>query len=345
MRISKTHPISSILTAAGLASSLFTASAFAQAVAKPSRVITVDNAQDSTTGKCETAIKGQCNLRAAVAKAVASGGNSVIKLAVNSQISAGEMAITAPATTIAPFVLRIESDGPTKLIKGSLTSKLFAISSNTNVTLRNVDITNFQGFNVGVISNAGNLTLAQTIVRANKASCSATGAMTAYASCYAGAIENTGVLTLKNGSKIRNNSVEANASTGSFTNAGAFGGALVSSGTLVLDGDVVFRGNKVNAQANSGYHGSMPGGASASSAGGAISNSGQIIVTPAGHGKCRFLENQAIASASTVNGEATHISKGGAVSTKDLGYDLMTECVFENNTADIDADITVVPQS
>ncbi len=344
MRNLKINGIYSVMTATGLAACMLSSNLFAQAPAKAPLTLTVDQAQDSTAGKCDKPVKGQCNLRAAVAKAVASGGTTVIKLTVDSQISAGEIAITAPATTIAPFVLRIEADGAAKAIKGNATSKLFTISSNTNVTLKNLDITGFQGFNVGVVSNAGNLTLAQTLVRANKASCFGTGAMTAFASCYAGAIENTGVLTLKNGTKLRNNSVEATASTGSFTNASASGGAIVSNGTLVLDGDVVFRGNKVNAQANSGYHGSMPGGANASSAGGALANSGKIIVTPAGHGKCRFLDNQAIAAATTVNGEAVHTSKGGAVSTKDLGYDLMTECVFENNTADIDSDITIVPQ-
>ncbi|RYZ50092.1 MAG: hypothetical protein EOP07_23455 [Proteobacteria bacterium] len=165
--------------------------------------------------------------------------------------------------------------------------------------------------------------------------------MTAFATCWAGAIENTGALILKDGTRFRANTVEATASTASFTNANASGGAIVSSGSITFDGNVTFRENLAIAAANSGYHGSMPGGASAVSSAGAIANSGTIVITANGEGKCHFINNEARATASTANGDATHTSSGGAISTVELpGVNLTSSCTFEGNKAETDSDVT-----
>lgn len=318
----------------------------AQGAPTKALVLTVDQSEDNTTGSCEADVQGQCNLRAAVAKAVATSGRVNIRLAVDSNLTGGEIAITSPAETLAPFDLRIIGNENQKKITGNASTKLFTISTNINVTLRNVLISNFQAYNAGVITNAGSLTLARTVIRGNKATCSGIGAMTAFATCYAGAIENTGALILKNGTRFRDNLVEATASTASFTNANANGGAIVSNGSITFDGRVVFRHNIASAIASSGYHGNVPSGANASSSGGAISNSGTITVTEAGQGQCRFLENEAKAVASNGQQGAVSSSAGGAIATSALeGVDLSQSCTFENNQADTDADIYIYPAS
>lgn len=346
----KTH--STIKTFAGLSFSLISLSALSSTVLAQGISLTpissnralslvVDQSNDSTTGSCEAAVKGQCNLRAAVAKAVATSGEVNIRLTVDSPITAGEISLPSPAQTLVPFNVTITS-GKERKITGNKTSKLFNIGANVNVTLNNTFITGFQAYNSGVISNAGSLTLSKTVIRENKASCFGNGAMTAFATCWAGAIENTGALVLKDGTRFRANTVEATASTASFTNANASGGAIVSSGSITFDGEVTFRANIASATANSGYHGSMPGGASALSSGGAISNSGTIVITANGEGKCHFINNEARATASTANGDATHASSGGAISTVELpGVNLTSSCTFEGNVADSDAEVNV----
>ncbi|RYZ50093.1 MAG: hypothetical protein EOP07_23460 [Proteobacteria bacterium] len=119
--------------------------------------LTVDQSNDSATGNCEAAVQGQCNLRAAIAKAVATSGDVNIRLTVDSLITAGEITLPAPAQTLVPFNVTITS-GKERKITGNKTTKLLNIGANVNLTLNNTFITGFQAYNSGVISNAGTLT-------------------------------------------------------------------------------------------------------------------------------------------------------------------------------------------
>lgn len=321
---------------------LIPSSTFAQGQETPLAIITVDQRTDAD-GDCSTA--GTCNLRAAIAKALTIGGKVQIDLNVDSEISAGEISIAVPADSKGPLNLAIIGEGE-KNILGNASSKLFSIDSGINVTLSDLNISNFQAYNSGVISNAGTLTLAQTQIRGNKAKCSGNGAMTAFATCWAGAVENTGSLILKDGVKFQDNIVEATASAASFTNANASGGAIVSSGSITFDGEVTFRNNLAIANATSGFHGQMPGGSSATAAGGAISNSGTISITENGIGKCEFQGNEARTVSYTVKGEAIQNSSGGAIATQALeGVNLIQSCIFEGNAAATDSDFFVYPAS
>src|SRR6185295_268820 len=68
--------------------------ASAEAAASPTRY-TVDRGTDGTDGVCRAnrSSDGQCNLRAAVAAALGARGPVTIILAVDSQITAGEIAV------------------------------------------------------------------------------------------------------------------------------------------------------------------------------------------------------------------------------------------------------------
>ena len=333
------------VSAAGIClTTLFAQPPSLSAEEKATLVLTVDQSQDSSNGSCESGVSGQCNLRAAIATVLAAGGKANVKLSVDSKIETGEIVISPTNPDLAPIDLKISGQRGERRIDGTAMSRLVSIGAGVTVAIHDARISGFQAYNAGVISNAGSLTLARTVIEDNKASCFGNGAMTAYASCFAGAIENTGRLLLKNGTKFVNNSVTATASTASFTNAIAGGGAIVSSGSLVFDGKILFQGNMANAQAHSGYHGQMPGGASASASGGAISNSGEIIITRAGQGKCRFIQNQAVASASTANGDASYSMRSGAVDTYDFtDFDLKSGCQYEGNTPDGDDEISTFP--
>ncbi len=313
------------------------------AAAKKPLNLVVDLATDSATGVCRQKPNGKCNLRAAIAKAVEHSGIVNITLAVDSQITGGVINITAPAETLAPFVLSISSDLP-RAVTGNGSSALFNISSNVNVNLLNVNISQFAAYDAGAITNAGNLSLVASSLTDNKASCFGNGAMTAFATCYAGAVLNSGTLTLGEGSRIERNRVDATAGAAANTNANASGGAIVSSGTLVFDGNVLFADNVANAASQPGYHGNMPGGSYAAASAGALANSGAIEITANGEGKCQFVRNQAIAVANApVNGQTVQSSRGGAISTNPLAnVDLATACTFEANAADQDADVAVI---
>src|SRR5690606_21141904 len=105
MRNTRNKGLFGILSTASL--SLLGGTLHAQEELPPALTLTVDQSTDSTDGSCEEGVTGQCNLRAAIAKAVATGRNTIVHLAVDSEVTAGEIAISAPEETVAPFALRI----------------------------------------------------------------------------------------------------------------------------------------------------------------------------------------------------------------------------------------------
>src|SRR5439155_393321 len=117
---------------------------------------TVDRATDGTDGVCQAnrPSHGTCNLRAAVAAALASPGPVGITLAVDPQISAGEIALLAPAQSRAPAIA-IEGGG--KTITGSNDSRLFDVGAGVDLALARVTITAFTAFEGGALFNRGTL--------------------------------------------------------------------------------------------------------------------------------------------------------------------------------------------
>src|SRR4051812_15819786 len=99
--------------------SLLSSNSFAQD--EQTLTIKVDQSADNTTGNCETPASGQCNLRAAVAKAVATSGTVHIRLTVDSSITAGEIAISTPPETLIPLKLKITGNDAQKMITGNNT--------------------------------------------------------------------------------------------------------------------------------------------------------------------------------------------------------------------------------
>jgi hypothetical protein len=305
--------------------------------------IVVDQTADSLSGSCKTGVTGQCNLRAAIKEALAGKDKANVILSVDSIIDQGEIAITPAAGQ--KLDLTIKGQRGMKNITGVGSSRLFQIAQNSNVQLEYLTISKFSAYDAGAIINAGTLSLKGTILRENKASCFATGAMTAYTTCSSGAISNSGKITLGDGTLFEDNESNANASTASYTTSSTSGGAISSSGTIILDGVVAFNRNSAIAAANSGYHPMPNGGASATASGGAIANfGGTIKVSNAGKGKCVFAQNDATATASTPYGTATTASIGGAVaSTGGTVIGLLNGCNFQGNSAVTGPDTNIVP--
>jgi hypothetical protein len=302
---------------------------------------TVDRGTDGTDGQClaNQSSRGQCNLRAAVAAALGAGGPVTISLSVDSQIANGEIALAPPAAGRAPA---ITIEGSNKKVTGSNNSRLFNVSANIDLTLKNFTITAFTAFEGGAIFNGGNLTLSGVTVANNTVSCFGLGATTAFAFCDAGALVNQGRLALGGGTRFDANKVTASALTAAFTNATAGGGAIANSGTLVIDGPVSFTGNVSDATATSGIH-PGPAGASASSSGGAISNTGTLQVTGGAIGHCDFSGNVASASASAPpSNTGTATSTGGAIASFGGSITIPPNaCTFQNNQAAVDPNVHI----
>lgn len=307
--------------------------------------IVVDQGLDSLDGVCgrDVARQGLCNLRAAVAEALKQDG-SVIDVLVDSEITQGHIVISASAKALHPLRIQGRGEGQRRIVGNGL-SRLFDITETSSVQLSGLYITQFRSFEAGAIVNRGSLDIENSSFFANRVACFGSGAMTAYATCGAGAISNGGLITLNNGSLFEKNEVVATASTASFTNASGSGGAISSGGTILLDGEVVFESNSVTSEAFSGIHPMPAGGADAKAWGGAIySFNGTIEVMDTGFGKCRFSNNVAQADASTPFGTASLTSQGGAVYASGGTIQLLTQaCVFEGNQAAEDVDFAFVP--
>ena len=162
--------------------------------------------------------------------------------------------------------------------------------------------------------------------------------MTANATCGAGAIASSGWLSLGGGTTFANNGVTSTASTAMFTTAWAGGGAITSSGTIAIVGPVSFVGNAAVATAQSGFHPAPIGGAIATALGGAIFNSGTITVT-APAGSCTFTRNVATASGSTLHGDTSLTSRGGAIENTGTLAIPPGACVFTASSAQNGRDI------
>lgn len=126
---------------------------------------------------CNSSLSNQCNLRAAVAKALSSNrSEAFIQLDVPSVVSLGDIAIQ---TNGAAAHLIIQG-GQSNQITGQNGSKLFSIGPNAVVELDQVEIADFAiGYSSSVVSNAGKLTLRDTVFRNNKITCSGNGVLTA----------------------------------------------------------------------------------------------------------------------------------------------------------------------
>ncbi len=303
--------------------------------------ILVDRTTDSTDGVCSTdgSSGGQCNLRAAVALAQASGAKASIVLGVDSLVELGDI----PLSPASALDLSISAESPRR-IEGIDAYRLFTVGTNVTLSLDNVAIASFAqwGDNAfgGALYNSGSVRTTRTIFEGNTAHCSAGGAMTAHATCAGGAIVNAGRITLGEDSRFIDNASKAEAWTAAYTTASALAGAIANSGELVIEGSVEFRDNTSSAMAQSGIH-PLPGGAKSSSMGGAIQSGGSLIVRGAAIGHCVFADNSAVATAgaASAEGTATSSSAGGAIAYAGTLELPEGACTFTNNRADSDADL------
>jgi hypothetical protein len=228
-----------------------------------------------------------------------------------------------------------------KVVKGTAPGRLFYIEPNASLALSKLAIQNFDYFNGGALVNDGDLTLDGVRVSDNSVRCFGTGAQTAFALCYGGAIDNRGSLKLRGGSSFERNVVVASASTASNPNASASGGAIVNSGDLTIDGDVQFTDNAADASATAGFHNGAPSSASAGATGGAIYHTrGRLAVVAGGVNHCAFRHNSAQATASTATGSAGWAtSTGGAITSLAELAIPDGACTFSDNSADVDPDV------
>jgi hypothetical protein len=307
--------------------------------ARAEATIVVDTAADGLDGVCTTdgASAGTCNLRAAFALAATTEGDTTITLGADATIDNGEIVVAAGAGRVTV----LGASG--KTIRGNGGSRFLQIQEGARVALDGVTITGFSNPFGGAVVNSGELSLARTTFTSNTARCFATGAMTANATCGAGAISNAGTLTLGDDTLFENNIAESVASSAAFTTSSATAGAIGNSSTLTFDGSVVFRWNLVRAEASSGFH-PMPGGAFASSAGGAIFNGGTLDVTANGAQRCRFQENDATAQATTPGtGDARPTSRGGAIAGGGGTMTGIDTCKFQQNGALTEPNVSPTP--
>jgi len=301
----------------------------------------VDLGADSSTGACVANgdSGGRCNLRAVVLAAGSASGPVTIDLAVDSTIDAGSIAVTPAASGASDVVIEPAPGGASRAVTGNGMSRLFEIASGARLAIAHVAITGFSAVDSGAaILNRGALVLDGATIAGNTTHCFGVGAMTAFATCAGGAIDNAGNLTLGGGTTFSRNTVSADASTAMYTTASAQGGAIVSSGAIAIVGPVTFTGNAASASAHSGVHPTPIGGASASASGGAIANGGTLTGT-APAGSCRFSGNAASAEGSTPRGETTLSSAGGAIAN--TGTLSLPEgvCGFSGNEAQKGSDV------
>jgi hypothetical protein len=297
----------------------------------------VDRVADSDDGVCASLPTGRCNLRAAVSAALLSPVKVTIELQSDSLVELGPIAID-PASALDLTITASEQ----RRIDGLGFTRLFAIGAQANLKLDNVVIENFRDFDGGALTNAGTLSITRTTFSLNTAYCSGVGAMTAFATCGGGAISNSGSLTIGAGSRFVENEARAEAWTASFTNASAFGGAIASSGSILVNGSVEFLDNRSTALAQSGIH-PGPGGAWASSLGGAILSGGSLTFVGDAIGHCTISNNGASATASAVSPYiGTSSSAGGAIYTSGELVLPSGACLFSDNQADSDSDVHVV---
>jgi hypothetical protein len=300
--------------------------------------IVVDRASDGDDGACSAGeFTGQCNLRAALA--LAAGRTASIHVDVDASLGG---AIQVPAGSH----LTITGSGAQKLLEGAGWGRLFDIGADASLALENLAIRNFSSNDGGAIRNEGELTLRGVLVADNSATCSGVGAMTAYATCWGGAVANYGKLVIGGGTRFEGNVTQAQAWTASFTNASATGGAITNNGELVIDGPVTFSANTADAMAVSGVHPSRLAGANASAIGGAIFSGGKLSVIGAGIGRCVFSDNSAVSTATTPfpGTVADARSFGGAVAGGGEVDISDGACTFSGNDAAVDPDLHVGPR-
>ena len=174
----------------------------------------VDRAEDSTDGVCATdgSAVGRCNLRAAVAAAAFVPGAVDIELAVDANITLGEIAVAPRAVESSTSIERTTiyaANG--KAIEGEGHSRLFNIAPGADLALRGVRVSHFGAFDGGAIVSRGRLELDGATLSHNRASCSGVGAMTAFATCAGGAISSSGELVLTGGTRFEDDVVTAEA--------------------------------------------------------------------------------------------------------------------------------------
>ena len=303
-------------------------------------VITVDSGTDSLDGVCKRngARTGKCNLRAALALAAQVAGKVDVRVEVDQTVSLDQITVAPGSERIA-----ISGVGGQKAIEGAGRLRLFQVQAGAKLVLSRLTIRNFNVVGGGAILNQGDLTLDGVRVSDNSSQCTATGVMNTSVWCSAGALTNNGTLALRGGTSFERNVVLASASTAAQTYAYAHGGAIVNTGSLTIDGEVLFADNTSDASAISGWHGSMPTDAEASSSGGAIYHTGgRIAVTGGGVGHCTFRHNEARAEAMPNTGTGGRASSVGGAIDASAALDIPAgACQFSENVAGQDPDIHV----
>jgi hypothetical protein len=229
--------------------------------------------------------------------ATASSGDSIVfdPSVHNITLSTGQLAVAKS--------LNIDGPGANQLtISGNNASRVFAVSSGTAVTIKDLTIANGSAATGGGVDNAGKLTLISCILTNNQSIGGQGG----------GAVHNAvgGSLTVKSSALLSNT---ANAGVVSDV----FGGGLLNEGSASVSSST-FIGNKAVGGAGAVYVGSQ---------GGAIDNFGQAMLTV---NNSTFVGNQAIGAA------GPNFGVGGAIENNDgFGFPFATpgsSAIISNST-------------
>jgi hypothetical protein len=273
---------------------------------------------------------GQCNLRAALLAAKTSTGAVTIDLSVDSSVNAGQIevaagpnsiviesapggaahAITGAATSRLLVVdsgaivtieqlsitsFTAEDSGGAIVNNGSLDLEGVTLSGNTTTCTGTGAMTAFANCSGGAIASSGTLTFGGgTTVSNNNVTADAWTASYTTAWAGGGAVLSSGTIAITGPVTFSGNAANAGASSGYHpdpiggADASAAGGAIYNTGTLSVTapaGSCQFTGNTASATGETVY-----GTATLTSQGGAIENTGTLLIPP---GACVFSGNAA----------------------------------------------------
>jgi hypothetical protein len=273
---------------------------------------------------------GQCNLRAALLAAKAWTGAVTIDLSVDSTVNGGQIEVGAGPSTVvlesapggaahaitgaATSRLFVVDSGVTLTIEklsitnftaqdsggaiandGSLDLEGVTLAANSTTCSGTGAMTAFATCRGGAIANSGTLTLGGgTTVTNNSVTADAWTASYTTAWAGGGAVLSSGTIAITGPVTFSGNTANAGASSGYHPDpiggaeASAAGGAIYNTGTLSVTapaGSCQFAGNSANASGTTVY-----GTATLTSQGGAIENTGTLLIPP---GACVFSGNSA----------------------------------------------------
>jgi hypothetical protein len=236
-------------------------------------------------------------LRAAIA-AAGSGDSIVFAPSVHLiRLTSGELGITTS--------LNIDGPGPGQLtISGNNTSRVFAVSPGTTVTLAGLTVANGMAASGGGIDNAGNLTVAYCTVSNNES---------------LGGPGGGGILNEVGATLVLDHAVVSHNQAITSVGSDVLGGGLWNLGSAVV-ANSTFAGDQALGGGSGTFYGGSVGGAIASSHGARLSVSSS-----------RFTDNEAISAAGPYFASGGAVESDAGVNNDQPSFAVITYSTFTNN--------------